>query len=231
MHAIIEGVFVITRFYTNIYLIKTGRGLALVDTHFSPAVVGTLEQELPKHGFRLDNITDILITHAHFDHVGGLAAVQKAVNVRTVAHRRDAAIVRGEQPISYARRDEMRGLDWLMTYFMPSSSVSPARVDVEMTEGEQPLADWEVVELPGHSYGQIGFWWREKRLLIGGDAMMHLPWGLTMPPRAATPDWAAAQQSIRKVARMNVETLCLGHGSPIKSAASKIQALTQRITL
>jgi glyoxylase-like metal-dependent hydrolase (beta-lactamase superfamily II) len=231
MYAINERVFVITRFYTNIYIINIGSGLVLIDTHFSSSVVDTLQQSLPKHGFSLNQITHILITHAHFDHVGGLAALQKAVNARTYAHRRDALIVRGEQSISYARRDDMQGIDWLMTYFMPSSA-PPARVDVELKEGDRLdgiLPDWEVVELAGHSYGQIGFWWQAQRLLIGGDVMMHLPWGLTMPPRAASPDWTAAKQSVRKIAAMGVETLCLGHGSPIiGGAAHKIQVVAQR---
>lgn len=235
MHRITENIFGFTRFYINVYVIDTGKGLTLVDTHISPSVVSWLEKALPQHGLRLDQINNILITHAHTDHVGGLAALQNKINVRTLAHRRDAAVVRGEQPMIYPRPTELKGIDWVISHFTALSSAPPARIDGEIKEGDtlnEILRGLQVVELPGHTYGQIGFWWQEKRLLIGGDVMMHLPWGLTMPTRAASPDWEAVKQSIRKVADMNVDILCLGHGSPIVSAAAaKIKALAQKVPL
>ncbi|MFN8373448.1 MAG: MBL fold metallo-hydrolase [Anaerolineae bacterium] len=232
MQRLADRVFSITRFQTNIYVIDTGGGLALVDTHFSPGVIGILEKELPPHGFRLNQISHILITHAHFDHVGGLAALQNTINARTLAHRLDAPIVRGEQPVIYPRPAELTGISWVMSHFL-AATATPARVDAELKEGDkldEILPGLQVVELPGHTYGQIGLWWPEKRLLIGGDVMMHLPWGLSVPVRAASPDWPAVKQSIRKVAGLEVDVLGLGHGSPIVGGASaKVQELAQKL--
>jgi len=64
-------------------LIEDGNRLILVDTgigdkqsekffsHYYLADTLTLEQSLNKHGFGLDQITDVFLTHLHFDHCGG----------------------------------------------------------------------------------------------------------------------------------------------------------------
>jgi glyoxylase-like metal-dependent hydrolase (beta-lactamase superfamily II) len=64
-------------------LIEDGNRLILIDTgigdkqsekffsHYYLADTQTLEQSLNKQGFGLDQITDVFLTHLHFDHCGG----------------------------------------------------------------------------------------------------------------------------------------------------------------
>ncbi len=64
-------------------LIENGKQLILVDTgigdkqddkffgHYSLHNMFTLEQALNKHGFTSNDVTDVLLTHLHFDHCGG----------------------------------------------------------------------------------------------------------------------------------------------------------------
>lgn len=68
-------------------LIEDGNRLILIDTglgnkqsdkffsHFSPWGDFTTDLSLAKHGFHRDDITDVFLTHLHFDHVGG--AIQR----------------------------------------------------------------------------------------------------------------------------------------------------------
>lgn len=53
--------------------------LVLLDTGLGPKVGGVLIASLAKAGIRPDEITDVLITHAHPDHVGGLATADGAL--------------------------------------------------------------------------------------------------------------------------------------------------------
>ncbi|MEC3880988.1 MBL fold metallo-hydrolase [Parapedobacter sp. 10938] len=67
----------------RLLLIKEGERLTLVDTglgnkqsekffsHYYRHGEDTLDSSLAKHGFHRDDITDVFLTHLHFDHVGG----------------------------------------------------------------------------------------------------------------------------------------------------------------
>ncbi|WJN61744.1 MBL fold metallo-hydrolase [Pseudomonas sp. SO81] len=60
----------------NAYVIDTGSRLVLVDTgagELFGAVGGKLHESLAAAGFRPEQISDVLITHIHTDHSGGLA--------------------------------------------------------------------------------------------------------------------------------------------------------------
>lgn len=64
-------------------LIEDGSRLILIDngvgnkqdakffSHYSLHGQDTLDQSLKRHGFRREDITDVLLTHLHFDHCGG----------------------------------------------------------------------------------------------------------------------------------------------------------------
>jgi glyoxylase-like metal-dependent hydrolase (beta-lactamase superfamily II) len=53
-------------------LVKTPESVVLIDTGLGPKVGGVLMQSLAQTGVSADAVTDILITHGHGDHIGGL---------------------------------------------------------------------------------------------------------------------------------------------------------------
>ncbi|MFD2969886.1 MBL fold metallo-hydrolase [Sphingobacterium bambusae] len=68
---------------TRLLLIEDGKRLTLVDTglgdkqddkffgHYFRHGDATLDNSLAQHGFHRDDITDVILTHLHFDHCGG----------------------------------------------------------------------------------------------------------------------------------------------------------------
>lgn len=67
----------------NVFLINTGEKIILVDTgagsFFGSGYGGKLIERLKSIGYDANQVTDILITHIHTDHTGGLAKDGKAV--------------------------------------------------------------------------------------------------------------------------------------------------------
>jgi glyoxylase-like metal-dependent hydrolase (beta-lactamase superfamily II) len=238
MHQITRNVYRISFWggFLNVYVVDTGSGLVLVDTGLSASHIDQLGKALAQAGRSFSDVKHILITHAHVDHVGGLPALQRQTDARTHAHRREALVIRGEQQPVYANRRNLSGMAWLTSLFVVPYTVEPARVDVMVVDGDvldDVIPGVEVVELIGHSLGQVGYWWPERRLLFGGDVMMNvISWGLRMPFKAVSPDWEAAKRSIKRAAELDVAILCLGHGAPIiGGAAEKIRAFADGLTL
>jgi metallo-beta-lactamase class B len=80
------------------YLIKTSAGAILIDGTLAENA-GMIERNIAAAGVRLTDVKLILVTHAHFDHVGAVAALKRASGARIVAGARDVrAIETGVPP-------------------------------------------------------------------------------------------------------------------------------------
>lgn len=229
MQQISEHVYgILTKFnLLNQYVIVNGDSIAVVDMMLGTSDVDYLDKQLRTHGWSLDDVDHVLITHAHHDHIGGLYAFQERSNATTYAHRIDAQIIRGEADGVVANPADLGWFNRLLLQAVDNSDQSkPSRVDVDLGDGDQLdqiIGGLQVIHLPGHSHGHVGYYLPQDKLLIGGDVMMRFGGSLRMPLRAVSPDWKAVKQSIQCIAEMDINILCLGHGKPLYNANSIIQ--------
>lgn len=74
------------------YLITTPEGHILLDGGFVETVP-LIRDSVKKLGFRMEDVKILLSTHAHYDHVGGLAAIKEQTSAKLVASEADAPLL------------------------------------------------------------------------------------------------------------------------------------------
>lgn len=125
------------------FLITTPQGHILLDTGF-PDTVALTESSVEKLGFHLEDIKILLSSHAHIDHTGGHAEMQRRTGARVVASAKDAIILK-----SGGGKDYLPFPKDLIVY-------PPVQVDRIIGEGEQITLGGITLTAhltPGHTQG------------------------------------------------------------------------------
>lgn len=201
------------------YVIRTPTGVAMFDTGYTgdeAELIAAIETT-----GALGSRTTVIASHGHADHVGGLAGLLERTNAVSYAHRLDAAVIRGEAPQSPPNLT-----DWERPIFDAVSKdlpdAAPARIDHEVDDGDvidigEPA---HVVHTPGHTPGSIALHLPQRRMLLTGDSVA----GVEGRPLAGyfCVDRSEALRSFRKLAELDVDVACFGHGAPILRSAGEV---------
>lgn len=221
---IVDGLFVINLGKVNVFLMEDRDRLVMIDAGY-PGDGPKIVDALASIGRKPEDIGNIIVTHAHPDHIGALADMQRRSGATVHVHPADRAVVEGK-PLQLLTRSP-GFISWvIMTLFMSKVPVLEAtKVDRELTEGDVlPFAGGlEVIHIPGHSAGQVALMWpRHGGVLFAADACMNLLGLRDMP---GYEDISEGHRSLEKLARRNFEIAVFGHGGAIKQgAAAKFQA-------
>ncbi|MFQ5996474.1 MAG: MBL fold metallo-hydrolase [Dehalococcoidales bacterium] len=211
----------------NVYLLIDDN-LTLVDTGFKGRC-GQILKEVRRLGYSPSDISNIIITHHHADHIGSLAVLKEITRAKVLAHAADAPYIDGRLP-----QPTPGWLKWLSKALPTSSqlwSTNPVPVDMLVNDGDELpiLGGITILHTPGHTQGSISLFLQEKRLLIAGDVLANR-FRLGLPSKEFTMDMAQEINSIKRIASLDFDVIGFGHGSPIRHEAhSKIEKLVETL--
>lgn len=138
---------------SNIYLVDTAGGVTLVDAGL-PTQTRAIQRKLAQIG-RADALCQIVLTHAHIDHVGAAAGLHEATGAPVLIHEADAEALRfGKTQLGLIRNWEWtrQALIALET-MMVAAAVEPTRT---LSDGDRLTdcgLDARFLHLPGHTPG------------------------------------------------------------------------------
>jgi glyoxylase-like metal-dependent hydrolase (beta-lactamase superfamily II) len=212
------------------FLLDDGHDLTVIDTLFDTDGARILSA-ISRLGHTPRDLKQIVLTHGHRSHLGGLAALKRLTGATVSAHGWEADIIAGErkaQPVTWVLTRPVR--TWWRTYpFQLGVNLGFGKhpdcpIDRAITDGDA-IGPLQVIHAPGHSPGHLAFYWPERRALFAGDAIVTWP--------TVAPGWPAFnlnptqhRASLNRLAGLDVSVIGVGHGEPIvQGAAEQLQTL------
>jgi glyoxylase-like metal-dependent hydrolase (beta-lactamase superfamily II) len=171
----------------NALLVKMKGHVVLIDTGLGPKAHGVLMQSLKEAGMSAGDVTDVLITHVHGDHIGGLATADG-------------------MPAFPKAKVRMSNAEWV---FMQSQSdlaplVKTISAQVQTFEpGALVAPGITAVAIKGHTPGHMGY-----EIVSGDDRILDIGDSAhSSIVSLVRPDWAMGFDSDRAVAKKSREAL------------------------
>ncbi|MFL5950320.1 MAG: MBL fold metallo-hydrolase [Gaiellaceae bacterium] len=181
-------------------------------------------------------IERIAITHFHPDHVGGAAAAATATGAPVFQGRLD-----------YAQCERVWGSDdwpermaaWFTKHGVPREDAEDlieqghafapfiryAQAPELLDEGSS-VAGWDVVELPGHADGHLGF--LRDGVLIGGDHLLQpISPAIGLYPESRPDPLGDYLASLQRTVELAPRVVYPGHGEPIRDPVGRAGELLE----
>lgn len=229
-----DDVFMVTGTEVNWVILREGSDLTLVDGGYpgdAAAVVASVESI----GRRVEDITAVLLTHAHVDHIGGVGGLLARHDIPVLAHEDELPFLRGES------REQASVLDVLVRAWRPrvarwalAIAAAGARNHVLINTAEAFPTDGPLdlpgrprpVHTPGHTSGHAVYELAETGIVLTGDALvtghrLSTVTGPQMLPGFFTKDDSEADSSLDVIAALSANTIVPGHGEVWRGELSR----------
>lgn len=157
------------------------------------------------------DVRRVVVTHAHPDHVGGLAALVEQTGCEVLAHERESVYLRdGRSP--RIRRGRSRGFPKVI-------------VTTEFQHGALLPGGLRAVHTPGHSPGHTALLHEDSGVLFTGDAVINVR-GVHYAPGFLCTDADRNRQSADQLGELDFEVAAFAHGPELRrDARAAVRAL------
>jgi glyoxylase-like metal-dependent hydrolase (beta-lactamase superfamily II) len=228
-----DGIHRIEDAYTNWYIVEDEGALTIVDAGV-PTSWSSLEAALGALGKRRTDVRALILTHAHFDHIGFAERARTELGIPVYVHENDVPLTRHplqyshERPRSIYMATQVKAMPIIASLVRNRAFWPPPIADVRRFSNgslDVPGAP-RVLFTPGHTLGHCAFHFPDRDAVIGGDAFVMLdPYtgrrGPKLVARAALADAERNLASLEAIAETGAGTVLTGHGEPWTDGAAE----------
>jgi glyoxylase-like metal-dependent hydrolase (beta-lactamase superfamily II) len=225
MPRIAEGLHRLGSDLINFYLVEDATGVTVVDAGV-PAFYDKLGDCLDESGRGWDDVKALVLTHAHFDHVGFAERVRREHGIPVHVHAADEQLAhtqkapRDASVIPYLRYPAAWRLAGVLAKAGP-----PGRVKIEevttFAAGDRLDVPGRprVIHAPGHTDGAVALHFEGHQTLLVGDVLCSRNpltgrKGVQVMPAAFAVDAARALESVDRLEGIEAAVIGFGHGDP-----------------
>ena len=214
-------------------LLWDDENVVLVDTGY-PGQLPLFREALEQAGFPIEKLTKIIVTHQDIDHIGNLPDILSAApqQIEVLATEADRPYIQGEKMLIKVTPEMIARALSMLPAEMPEErrqafkrgleNPPKARVDTTLADGERlPYGGGVIViHTPGHTPGHLCLYHPSSKTLLAADALGAAN-GQLARPRAADYDTTLAGESLKKLARYEIETIVCYHGGMYRGDANQ----------
>jgi glyoxylase-like metal-dependent hydrolase (beta-lactamase superfamily II) len=186
-------------FEVRCFVVADAGGVVLVDT-CTPGSSEAIGAALAKVGAVWSDVTDVVLTHSHFDHTGGLTESAELASRATV---------------------------WAGAQDAPAITTTGGRAVRPLAEGDR-VGNMRVLHTPGHTPGHVSLLHEAASILWIGDLVGSMDGALTFGPSAFTADPALSARSLQRMADLGTDRVLFSHGGEVSDPGAAIRQLLDR---
>ncbi len=200
--------------HVHAFILDDNGELTLIDALFDSdahRIVAAIKQI----GREVSDLKNIIATHAHRSHIGGIATLKALSGATVWSHQFEADILAGErlaQGVAFWPRRPYQVYAIQLGCFLGVDGHKPVETDRFLREGDK-VGPLEVIDLPGHSPGHLGFYWKERSALFAGDALATWPY-LSLGWDGLTLNIPQHRRTLHKIEDLRADVIAVGHGEP-----------------
>jgi glyoxylase-like metal-dependent hydrolase (beta-lactamase superfamily II) len=206
------------------FLVADGKDLTLIDTLQQKQHPFLILAAIRRMGRSVSDLKRIWLSHAHYTHLCGLAALKDLSGAKVSSHEWEADIVAGHRKAQRVpilpRRPLPAYIPFQLGLALGIGNHPPCEVDDHLRH-EDEEGGLTVLHTPGHTPGHLAFWSEKHRILLSGDAIVTWPefaggWD------SFTLNETQRRASLRLMAAQRPDKVGVGHGPPITENAAEL---------